>query len=271
MILSVLVVSYETRELLERCLASLAEPLGRGEIEVIVADNASRDGSAAMVRDRFPRVRLIAHESNRGFSVAVNAAARASRGETLLLLNPDTEVPASGPAAIAASLAAHPDAWAVGLRQLAPDGVFQLSFGLEPGLASEWLRRVVQRRLDRDDRRLAAWLDRRYARPRPVAWVAGSSMAVRRDAFFRVGGFDEGYFLFFEDIDFCLRLRAAGGRVYYDPGVTVIHHRGASAARSPELASRAYRESQLRFWETHRGPWRRRIVHAWLRMRGVAP
>jgi len=96
-------------------------------------------------------------------------------------------------------------------------------------------------------------------------------MLVRRSAFERVGGFDERYFLYFEDADFCLRLRSAGGRVYYDPSITVVHERGASVFKDPARARRAYRESQLLFWEIHRGRWARRLVHACLRLRGEAP
>jgi GT2 family glycosyltransferase len=96
-------------------------------------------------------------------------------------------------------------------------------------------------------------------------------MLVRRQTFEEVGGFDEGYFMYFEDIDFCLRVRRSGGRVLYDPTITVTHRRGRSAATASELAERAYRESQLRFWRTHRGPWAHRLVRGYLAMTGRHP
>jgi hypothetical protein len=264
--LSVVVVSYGVRDLLARCLTSIA-----GAAEVTVVDNASPDGSAAMVRERFPSMRLLELPENRGFAAAANAGARATDGDALLLLNSDAELPAGALPRMARALACRSDAWAVGFRQVDGEGCFQLSLGLRPTLATELLRRTVQRRLDRGDRWLAAALDRLLSFPLRVPWVAASALLVRRDAFDRVGGFDERFFLYFEDIDFCLRLRAAGGRIYFDPSVTILHHRGASAATHRARAARAYRESQILFWEKHHGPWARHLVRTYLRLRGVAP
>jgi GT2 family glycosyltransferase len=266
--LSVLVVSYGVRDLLRRCLASLEPARLRGDLEVVVADNASGDGSGAMVHAEFPGVRLLEQEENRGFAAAVNAAAQLATGDVLLLLNPDTEVP---PAALPRLADALGDASVVGFRQVDAHGRAQLANGPSPGLANELFRRFVQRRLDRGDRIVAALHDRLLSRRGEVAWVAGSSMLVRRAAFDQVGGFDEGFFLYFEDIDFCLRVRAAGGTVCFEPRVTVLHHRGASMATAPEAAARAYRTSQLRFWEKHHGRWARRLVETYLRARGLAP
>jgi hypothetical protein len=264
--LSVVVVSYGVRDLLERCLSSIG-----AAAEVIVVDNASPDGSAAMVRERFGSMRLLELPENRGFAAAVNAGARAAGGDALLLLNPDAELPAGALPQMARALESRPDAWAVGFRQVDGEGRFQLSLGLRPTLATELLRRTVQRRLDRGDRWLAAALDRLLSFPVRVPWVAASALLVRRHAFDRVGGFDERFFLYFEDVDFCLRLRAAGGQIYYDPSVTIVHHRGASGVADRDRVARAYRESQLLFWEKHHGPWARRLVRTYLKVRGVAP
>ncbi|HET6345600.1 MAG TPA: glycosyltransferase family 2 protein, partial [Myxococcota bacterium] len=237
--ISILVVSYNAREVLASCLASLG-----GEAEVIVVDNHSPDDSVSHVREHFPNVQLVALPDNRGFSAAVNEAARRATGDAFLLLNPDAEVPPRGLGAMARALVAHPDAWAVGFRQVDEGGRFQLAVGPQPTLPGELLRKVIQRRLDAGSHWMGRALDGLMRRSVKVPWVAGSSLLVWRHAFERVGGFDERYFLYFEDIDFCLRLRRAGGEVYYDPSVTVMHRRGVSAAKSPGLASRAYRESQ---------------------------
>jgi len=267
--LSVIVVSYEVRDTLRACLSALerAGARGPGEHEILVVDNDSRDGSAAMVRAEFPFVRVVEMGANRGFSAAVNAGARLASGRALFLLNPDTELPEGGLDHAASLLAARPDVAALGFRQLDDDGRFQLAVGLRPTLASELLRRFVQRRLDRGDRRVAALCDRWLASPRDISWVAGSSLLVRKDAFVRTGGFDEGFFLFFEDIDFCLRLRAAGYRVVYDPSLTLVHHRGQSAARVPGLAERAYRDSQMRFWDKHGNAVSALLVRVYLGLR----
>lgn len=262
--LSVLIVSYNVLPLLRRCLASVAEH------EVIVVDNASSDGTADMVRREFPNVRLIAWEQNLGFSAAVNAGAKVATGDAFLLLNPDAEIPAGAASRMVASLEANPAAWAMGFRQVDADGNFQLAMGPKPTLLVELGRKLVQKRLDRGDHALGNFIDR-FTQAGPVAWVAGSSLLTRRDAFERVGGFDEKFFLYFEDIDYCLRVTQAGGGVFYDPYVTIVHHRGQSARTDNSLASRAYRDSQLYFWEKHRGPWTRKLVHAYLLAKRVAP
>ena len=262
---SVIIVSFNTCATLLRCLETVV-----GTAPICVVDNASSDGTATAVRARFPQVQLIELPSNQGFSVAVNAGARAVGGDCLLLLNPDTEVPPGGVARMQRVLMRRPLAAAVGFRQVNAAGAFQLAAGPYPNLFTEALRRAVQRRLDAGHPWMGRLIDCLLSRPRAVAWVAGSSLLVRRTDFDRVGGFDEGFFLYFEDIDFCLRLQTKTGRVYYDPSVTILHHRGVSAATAPAFAQRAYRKSQLRFWEKHHGRWARRMVALALRVRGRA-
>ena len=269
--ISAIIVSYGVRERLRRCLASLALDASCGRLEVIVVDNASADGSAEAVRAEFPWARLIAHPDNQGFAAAANAGAEAASGDAFLILNPDTEAPPGTADLAERALGAHPRAGAVGFRQVDEHGMLQLSFGLEPGWTTELLRHAVQARFDRSDRRLASWIDRRFAMPRRIAWVSGAALLTPRAAFERTGGFDRGYFLFFEDIDYCLRLRLAGGEVWYDPSITFLHHRGQSEAVEQVLAARAYRHSQLRFWSRHRGPMAGAAVAFYQRLRGVSP
>ncbi len=267
MSISVLIVSYRVRDLLERCVASLV-----GAAQIIVVDNASDDASAAMVRERFPHVDVLAWTENRGFAVAVNAAAARARCDKLLVLNPDTELAPGVLAHMEHALdEAGEDVWAMGFRQVDRDGAFQLAIGPDPSLVAELWRMVLQRRLDAGDRWLGRLIDRWLGRARDVSWVGGSALLVRRQAFVSVGGFDEGFFLYFEDADLCLRLRAAGGRVVYQPSVTLVHHGGASAAGNRAQARRAYRLSQRRYWQKHRGRCTSVIIDAYQRLRGVAP
>jgi N-acetylglucosaminyl-diphospho-decaprenol L-rhamnosyltransferase len=247
--ISIIVVSFNVCELLRRCLTSLP-----ADADVVVVDNASTDGSQEMVARAFPQVTGVFLADNRGFSAAVNLGARRARGDALLLLNPDTQLPVRALDAMAAALGATADTAIVGFRQVDAEGTFQLAVGPKPTLLGELARRCVQRRLDRGGVWLAKSLDRMLWRRCSVAWVAGSSLLVWRSVFDAVGGFDDAYFLFFEDIDFCLRVTTRLKRsVYYDPRVTVLHHRGASAAKHPGPAMQAYRASQVRFWRTHRG------------------
>ncbi|OGQ84983.1 MAG: hypothetical protein A2289_12555 [Deltaproteobacteria bacterium RIFOXYA12_FULL_58_15] len=258
MTITVVVVSYEVRDLLSRCLGSLA-----AAHQVVVVDNASCDGSAEMVRERFPQVELMARNTNGGFSTAVNQAAKRATGEFLLLLNPDATLPLGAIEAMERLLCNRPTVSAAGFRQVDDKGDFQLALGPPPWLSLEIVRQQLQRRLDGGDARLGRLLDRLLSQPRRVPWVAGSCLLVRQRAFFDVGGFDERFFLFFEDIDFCLRLAARGGQVWYDPSITVIHSRGASAQTCSEAAQRAYRDSQLWFWEKHRGRGIRQLIRVY--------
>lgn len=243
-----LVVSYNVAPLLRRCLAGLGEA-----DEVVVVDNASTDDSVEIVRREFPSVALISSPENGGFSTAVNQAARVATGDFLLLLNPDTEVAPGVLSAMRDALVRRPRAAAIGFRQVDERGVPQLSFGPPPSLVLELARMVVQRRLDGGDRRLAGLIDRLFSRPVRVPWVTGSSLLVRRAAFEAVGGFDEEFFLYFEDADFCLRLDREVGPVYYDPRITILHHRGRSAVQERGRAAAAHRESRARYWRRHRG------------------
>lgn len=263
--LSVLVVSFNVRDLLCRCLASLD-----AADEVIVVDNASTDGSVDLVRERFGGVTLLVNEANLGFSAAVNRAAAEAKGDALLLLNPDAVVEPDTIDRMRGALDRHRNADVLGFRQVDSRRRFQLAVGPPAFLTLDLVRRAVQRRLDAGDDWIAALLDRLLFRAMSVPWVAGSSLLVRREAFDRIGGFDDRFFLFFEDIDFCLRIGAAGGRIVYDPNVTVVHDRGSSASRHRGVAEAAYRDSQLYFWDKHRGAWARRIVAAYQRLQGLS-
>lgn len=251
---SVLIVSYDTSDLLRRCLASLADA-----DEIVVVDNGSSDGSVEMARHEFPDVVLVASGVNRGFGAGVNEAARHATSDCFLLLNPDAQIGPGSLPQMVELLAQRPGAGAIGFRQVDAAGVFQLSFGPAPSLLLEFVRMVVQRRLDRGDVRLARFIDHCFSRPCRVPWVTGSSLLLRREAFEAVGGFDEGYFLYFEDADVCQRLSSRVGPIWYDPTVTVVHHRGASAVGRRREVMRHYRASQRRYWQQHGGR-----ISAWL-------
>ncbi len=255
--LSVIIVNFNVVAALQRCLASLhAQP---HLVDIVVVDNASSDGSRSQLhalqgeqRPDGVAFKVVFLAENCGFSAAVNAGAAVATGDTLLLLNPDTELPPDAMARMGQSLDLSTDTWAVGFRQVDRDNFFQLAMGWQPSLPVEALRRTVQRRLNKGARWMAELMDLALRKRREVAWVAGSCLLVRRSAFARVGGFDERFFLYFEDIDFCLRLRRAGGKVVYDPAVTLLHHGGVSASKHAVRAKAAYRDSQVYFWDKHR-------------------
>lgn len=264
MSISVVVVSYNVRAQLESCLRSLPE-----SADIIVVDNASADDSVECVQQHFPRVRLLALDQNLGFGAAVNRGVALSNSDAILLLNPDAYFLNNALSYMQELLQSEPSTnWLWGFRQINDQGIYQLSAGPTASLVLDALRGVVQRRLDRGDATLASAIDRMLMRPLSVPWVAASACLIRRQAFEKVNGFDERYFLYFEDIDLCLRMRQLGGHIIYDPRLTVVHGRGASARTNSELANRAYRESQVLFWKTHGGFWAAPMVQTYLRILG---
>jgi len=264
---AVVVVTHDSAQELPRSLGSLAAcslPL-----ELVVFDNASRDGSAAVVRRVRPDARVIESPENLGFAAANNRALAESTAPLVLLLNPDAELRPGAVEALAAALSARPELAAVGPRTRNTDGSVQLSFGEDLTLASEWRRR----RLERACRAGAPWAlaeaDSLAASAAEPFWLSGSCLLARREALAQVGGFDEGFFLYEEDVDLCARLRAAGWRIGFRPEAEVVHHRGRSVARVPARASHEYHRSHLRYYRKHRGPLERVALRAWLAARAL--
>lgn len=251
--LSVIIVNYNTRDALGRCLASLVAHLPReAETEIIVADNGSEDGSREYVAREFPSVSVLGLD-NRGYSAAVNAALGKCSGREVLLLNADVELTQESCERMSRNLNANPLAGLVGPRHVGLDGKTQLTCGLFPNLRREIRRKRLQSRMDRGDEAAVGEFEREHSRTMPVDWVSGSCMLFRMQAVLDAGGWDENYFLFFEDIDWCKSLRDADWQVVYVPEAIVVHIHGASARKFASRAERAYRLSQLYFARKHFG------------------
>jgi N-acetylglucosaminyl-diphospho-decaprenol L-rhamnosyltransferase len=248
--ISAVVVSYNTRGDLLRCLEALLAP-APPTLDVIVVDNASSDGSAEAVRARFPAVHVIANTANLGFSKANNIGLRAAAGEYALLLNSDCEVRPGAVAALAAVLDAHPKVALAGPRHVGTDGHPQVSFGPNLTPVAEWRQGRLVRGVKAgraEALREAAALSASESEP---DWLSASCLLARRAALDAVGGFDELFFLYEEDVDLCLRLRRAGWRIVFTPTAEVVHHLGRSMDKAPGLARLEYHRSHLRFYAKH--------------------
>jgi GT2 family glycosyltransferase len=260
---SAIVVSYNTRDDLQRSLEALRAHAGVS-LETIVVDNASTDGTAEAVRARFPDVHLIGNTANLGFSRANNLGLRAARGELVLVVNSDCEVRPGAVAALVAVLEARPDVAIVGPRTVGTDGAPQVSFGPSLTPLAEWRQGRLVRGVkagDADALRRAAAL---AGEEREPDWVSASCFLARKSALDAVGGFDESFFLYEEDVDLCLRVRRAGGRVLYTPRAEVVHHLGRSMERAPERARLEYHRSHLRFYAKHNSVAERLALRAWM-------
>jgi hypothetical protein len=224
--ISIVIVSYNTGEYLRKCLVSLREHPTELLGEIIVVDNASEDGSAAMVESEFPEVRLVRNRSNLGYARAVNQGLREAGGEYLLVLNPDVETGAEALEKLAAFMERTPDAGLAAARLLNPDGTLQMSCRTFYTFRTVLLRRTVLGKLFPNSRpvREHLMLDWDHQSNRAVDWVTGACMMVRRKAYEAVGGMDERFFLYLEDVDWCYRMQKHGWKVYYVGQSEMVHH-----------------------------------------------
>ncbi len=269
MTLTIVIVSWNAREDLETCLTTIESSPPACAHEILVVDNASTDGAPEMVAARFPRVRLIAAGGNLGFARANNIGMRAGAGDLVLLLNPDTRVPRGAIDRLVGRLEST-GATAAGPRIVDDRGRAELSFGSMPGPLADLRQRMLVRLHDRGVRPVTAAVERRTRAEREVDWVSGACLLVRRPAAEAVGFFDERYFLYWEDVDFCAALRARGGRILFTPAAEIVHARGRSAALNRPAVKEAYRRAQLAFYAKHRPAWLP-LLKSWLRVRGKLP
>jgi GT2 family glycosyltransferase len=252
--LSTVIVNYLAYEPLADCLASLAPFVSPSDI--VVVDHHSQVDLLARLRERFAGVRFIPQADNPGFAAGVNRGVRETTAELVLLLNPDCIVD-SDPHPLASWLAANRRAGVCGAIVRERDGSIQASArrfpGMTTGLAgrTSWLTRVWPRN---------PWTKRNLVlglptSPVEVDWVSGACMMVRREAFEAVGGMDEEFFLYWEDADFCMRLRQAGWLTYYSPAMSVTHLTGRSSQHAREASLVAFHESAYRYYRKHGVPW----------------
>src|SRR5262245_29255542 len=243
--LSIVIVNWNTSALLVDCLTSLRDSPLWPELDVIVVDNASTDDSRQRVREHFAEVRLIENRDNVGFARANNQALRVARGRYQMLLNSDTRVPPETLPGLVAFMDAHPEAGACGPRLVLPDGTPQAyAFGGDPTLGYLLARGFHRLAFDRP---LHDWAAPETA---AVDWVSGACLLARREAIEQVGDLDENIFMYFEDNDWCLRIRQAGWKIYEYPAVRVIHLGGQSLKRNPAAQS-AYGTSLRYFFRKH--------------------
>jgi len=253
--LSVIIVSWNVRDLLRRCLASLPPAAPGLTIEIWVVDNASQDGSAAMVREEFPHVHMIENARNFGFTRANNQALARSRGRFVLLLNPDTEALGDALAVMVRYLDAHPDVGIVGPQLVFPDGSLQSSRRRFPGLGTLFVESTAIQRLAPHSALLRRYymLDVPADREHDVDWMVGACLTVRRSAVEQAGLLDERFFMYSEEMDWCLRIRQKGWRAVYLPAARVMHHEARSSEQAPAAQHIYFQASKVAYAAKHFG------------------
>jgi len=268
--LAIVIVSYNARADLEACLGSVTAHPPRRSYEIVVVDNASRDGSADAVRRGWPAVNVIDVGDNVGFARATNIGIRATDSRLILLLNSDTVVPAGALDRLVRRLEARLDAAVAGPRLVDSDGALEISFG---AMLSPWAE-LAQKCLVFGHAAglpgITGLAERRAQTECTVDWVSGACLLVRRVDAVAAGLLDERFFLYGEDVDFCHAIRQLGRFVVFTPVAEVTHQRGRSGQSLPAATAAAYRHSQLAFYQKHHPRWLP-VLRLYLRLRGKLP
>jgi len=224
---SIVIVNYNTKDFLKQCLRLIISH------EVIVVDNGSTNGSVEMMREEYSQLKLIVNKKNLGFAKAVNQGIRASQGEYILVLNSDIEVKGNALEKMTEFVKKHPEVGVVGGRLVNPDGRIQGScfhrLTLINAIKEFWL----------GQKRAFEKYAPKTGKPTEIDAVVGACMLIPRKVINKVGYFDERYFLYFEDLDYCRRVKKVGFKIFYLPDAEFIHHHGASAKKIPQ---------KTRFW-----------------------
>lgn len=249
-VLSIVIVNWNTCQLLRDCLESLLADPDSGRWEILVVDNASADDSVAMVQRCFPQVQLLASPENLGFSRGNNLALEQARGEYLLLLNSDTRVECGALGALVAFVAGQPRIGAAGPMLLNADGSLQLSCGIVPSLRTEIVHKLLLHRLF-PFFKLAGW-DHRSARA--VGWVSGACLLIRRQALEEVGPLDPAIYMCCEDLEWCMRLAQKDWQIFYYPFSRVVHLEGQSIRKNLGQMLVISQQSLFYLFQKHFGP-----------------
>ncbi len=247
--LSVVIVSWNTREVLLSCLESIFLSRKRISLELIVVDNGSQDGGGREAKRTFPTLHLIENQRNEGFAKAANQGLKKSEGRYILLLNPDTKMKRGAMEQLVSFMDAHVDAGVAGGQLFNRDHSKQNSIANFPSLATELLNKSLLRQFFPNK---FPGKERNYPEPIEVDSVIGACIIIRREAMEQVGTLDEDYFLFLEETDWCYRMKRRGWKVYHIPQAEVYHDQGKSAETEKKKARVEYYRSRYIFFKKNR-------------------
>lgn len=281
--ISVIIVNWKVRPLLEKCLNSILTHQEGVNLEIFVVDNDSCDGSPEMVMLEYPQVKMIALPSNHGFAKANNLALKQAQGRFLFLLNPDTEITAGFFPATLSYLEQHPEVGLLGPKILNPDGSLQYSVRRLPDFLSQVLTLLKLQNIIIDEKPLNRYLAKKflplvlkvrayfshnkimpyylaedfdYHKTQPVEQLMGSAMFLRREVLEKIGGLDEKFFIWFEEVDYCQRARQAGFQIIYLAEAKIVHYGGESFNKKRVLSRQLiFDRSLLYYFFKHKPFW----------------
>ncbi len=251
---SIIIVSWNVRDELDRCLRAVFQTASDASYDVWVVDNASTDGTTTLVREKYPQVHLIANTENKGFAAACNQAMSQATGQTVLLLNPDTEVQPNTLERVLQVLRSQPSVGIVGCHLVNSDGSTQPSVRRFPDLGSHLM---IMLKLHHLFPRVSVLRHYReegfdYSKPQVVDQVEGAFFLIRGEVIHDLGLLDDGFYIWYEEVDYCKRARSAGWKTYYTSAATCLHQGGASfRKRLPLDLQRIFNRSMLRYFKKH--------------------
>lgn len=243
--LSIIIVNWNTKDLLKDCLKSIYQNTPDSSFEVIVVDNGSTDGSQEMVKSDFPQITLIENVKNVGYSCANNIGFRYSKGKYVLFLNSDTLVHKDTLNKAVKFMKEHEDAGVMGCKTLDIDGRIQYSAFSFPSLARIFAYITGLNRLFKISK------FKNFSKIRSIEYVQGSFLMIGRELFERLSGFDEKFFMYNEDVDLCERVWKNGWKVYFNPNISITHYLGGSSKKSPEIL-KEYIQSSIYLYKKHK-------------------
>jgi N-acetylglucosaminyl-diphospho-decaprenol L-rhamnosyltransferase len=267
-LISILMVNYNGSSCIYQCLDSIEKIVSNCPYEVIIVDNCSTDNSIKIIKDNFPLVTLICSETNVGFSKANNLALNYSQGNHLLFLNTDTILTENTPKILSDYLEQERDIGIISSRITFQDGSYQLSGGRLPNLIVEFIDKIKYG-VDRKWHHIFSKLyNQKYSVVQEMGWLTGACLMIRRDVFEQLSGFDESFFMYFEDKDICKRASEAGWKIVYYPGTSLIHLLGGSSQDVKKSINTYYRDSQLYYYQKHLGKFQSAILKLYFRLSG---
>lgn len=262
--LSIIIVNWNTKNLLDKCLTSVLRETKNVDFEIFVVDNASSDGSTQMVQEKYPEIKLIANKENRGFAAANNQAIKQAAGDYVLMLNPDAVILNNAGDKAISILQKRPEAGILGPKTYNKDGSVQKTVRKNPGLTTQLIFPSKMKQIFPGWKTLKNYYQENfdYEQEQFAEQIQGSFMLIKKEVFDKIGLLDEKFFIWFEEVDFCQRAREAGFKIIYSPSVEINHCGSESFIQVPTLKKQGiYNRSLLYYFWKHKPKWQFFILY----------
>jgi hypothetical protein len=261
------IVNYNGRKIIKDCIESILKNTEMLNYEIIVIDNASSDGSPEMMKKDFPMINLIVNKRNEGFAKANNKVFKYASGKYFLLLNPDCIVTDNTIAKMLKLMEERKDVGIIGCKIINTNGEIEISSDKFPTLYNELVLKI-KKNVIRHNKSFEKIYNSTYMKSQEVDWVSGAVLLIRSEIYRKINGMDEEYFLYFEDIDLCKRVKNNGWKIFYETKFEVMHMRGSSVRKkSKEDISSIYHKSHLYYYKRH-NPFQYHLLRLYLNSKG---